>query len=68
MINGKAICKRIIDKLLLENESELAGKSFLYDGENCLFTLGPLRRTNFAFTVVLEETRSRCINFYNFVH
>ncbi|KAK3129682.1 hypothetical protein QOZ80_6BG0483240 [Eleusine coracana subsp. coracana] len=59
VVDGKGIGRQIIDKLLQTYSSELAGKDFAYDGEKCLFTVGPLPQNNFEFTVILEETSSR---------
>jgi eukaryotic translation initiation factor 2C len=59
VVDGKGIGRQVIDKLLQTYGSELAGKDFAYDGEKCLFTVGPLPQNNFEFTVFLEETSSR---------
>ncbi|XP_015696506.1 protein argonaute 16 [Oryza brachyantha] len=59
VIDGKGIGRKVMDKLLQTYSSELAGKEFAYDGEKCLFTVGPLPQNNFEFTVILEETSSR---------
>uniref|UniRef100_I1Q9M7 Uncharacterized protein n=1 Tax=Oryza glaberrima TaxID=4538 RepID=I1Q9M7_ORYGL len=59
VIDGKGIGRKVMDKVLQTYSSELAGKEFAYDGEKCLFTVGPLPQNNFEFTVILEETSSR---------
>ncbi|KAF0911750.1 hypothetical protein E2562_011746 [Oryza meyeriana var. granulata] len=59
VIDGKGIGRKVMDKLLQTYSSELAGKEFAYDGEKCLFTVGPLPQNNFEFTVMLEETSPR---------
>ncbi|XP_062194678.1 protein argonaute 16 [Phragmites australis] len=61
VVDGKGIGRKVIDKLLQTYSSELAGKDFAYDGEKCLFTVGPLPQNNFEFTVILEETSSRAV-------
>uniref|UniRef100_A0A0E0LYJ0 Piwi domain-containing protein n=1 Tax=Oryza punctata TaxID=4537 RepID=A0A0E0LYJ0_ORYPU len=59
VIDGKGIGRKVMDKLSQTYSSELAGKEFAYDGEKCLFTVGPLPQNNFEFTVILEESSSR---------
>nr|CAB3505054.1 unnamed protein product [Digitaria exilis] len=59
VVDGKGIGRKVIDKLLQTYSSELDGKDFAYDGEKCLFTVGPLPQNNFEFTVIMEETSSR---------
>ncbi|KAL6600540.1 hypothetical protein ACP70R_045340 [Stipagrostis hirtigluma subsp. patula] len=61
VVDGKGIGRKVIDKLLQTYSSELAGKDFAYDGEKCLFTVGPLPQNNFEFTVILEETSARAV-------
>uniref|UniRef100_K3ZQN8 Uncharacterized protein n=1 Tax=Setaria italica TaxID=4555 RepID=K3ZQN8_SETIT len=61
VVDGKGIGRKVIDKLLQTYSSELDGKDFAYDGEKCLFTVGPLPQNNFEFTVILEETSSRAV-------
>lgn len=68
VVDGKGIGRKVIDKLLQTYGSELAGKEFAYDGEKCLFTVGPLPQNNFEFTVILEETSSRYINRNNYAN
>ncbi|TVU10901.1 hypothetical protein EJB05_44456, partial [Eragrostis curvula] len=58
VVDGKGIGRKVIDKLLQTYGPELDGKDFAYDGEKCLFTVGPLPQNNFEFTVILEETSS----------
>uniref|UniRef100_A0A0D9XB38 Piwi domain-containing protein n=1 Tax=Leersia perrieri TaxID=77586 RepID=A0A0D9XB38_9ORYZ len=59
VIDGKGIGRKVMNKLLQTYSSELDGKEFAYDGEKCLFTVGPLPQNHFEFTVILEETSSR---------
>ncbi|CAL5075297.1 unnamed protein product [Urochloa decumbens] len=61
VVDGKGIGRKVIDKLLQTYSSELDGKDFAYDGEKCLFTVGPLPQNNFEFAVILEETSSRAV-------
>uniref|UniRef100_A0ACD5XQE4 Uncharacterized protein n=1 Tax=Avena sativa TaxID=4498 RepID=A0ACD5XQE4_AVESA len=61
VVDGKGIGRKVIDKMLQTYSSELAGKDFAYDGEKCLFTVGPLPQNNFEFTVIMEETSSRAV-------
>ena len=59
VVDGKGIGRKVIDKMLQTYSSELAGKDFAYDGEKCLFTVGPLPQNNFEFIVIMAETSSR---------
>ena len=59
VVDGKGIGRKVIDKMLQTYSSELPGKDFACDGEKCLFTVGPLPRNNFEFTVIMEEISSR---------
>ncbi|KAI4991321.1 hypothetical protein ZWY2020_039692 [Hordeum vulgare] len=61
VVEGKGIGRKVIDKMLQTYSSELAGKDFAYDGEKCLFTVGPLPQNNFEFTVIMEETSARAV-------
>ena len=65
VVDGKGIGRKVIDKMLQTYSSELAGKDFAYDGEKCLFTVGPLPQNNFEFTVIMEETSSRYVCIFN---
>lgn len=56
VVSGKVIGRKITDKLYQTYSSELSGKRFAYDGESSLYTVGPLPRNHFEFTVVLEES------------
>ncbi|TVU22610.1 hypothetical protein EJB05_32321, partial [Eragrostis curvula] len=49
------IGRKVIDKLWEIYASDLANMSFAYDGENNLFTIGPLQHVRDEFTVVLED-------------
>ncbi|XP_048137588.1 protein argonaute 16-like [Rhodamnia argentea] len=55
-VEGKGIGRKLIDKLYQTYSSELAGKKFAYDGENTLYTVGPLPQNKLEFTVVLEDS------------
>ncbi|KAG0495504.1 hypothetical protein HPP92_000195 [Vanilla planifolia] len=55
-VKGKGIYRKVMDKLFLTCSSELGGKPFVYDGDNCFFTLGKLSRQNFDLIVTLEES------------
>ena len=65
VVDGKGIGRKVIDKMLQTYSSELAGKDFAYDGEKCLFTVGPLPQNNFEFTVIMEETSTRYVCIFN---
>ncbi|KAJ4976017.1 hypothetical protein NE237_001123 [Protea cynaroides] len=54
LLLGKGIGRKVI--LYQTYCLELVGKNFAYDGEKSLYTVGPLPRNNFEFTVVLEES------------
>lgn len=53
---GKGIGRKLIDRLYQTYSSELAGKTFAYDGEKSLYTVGPLPHNKSEFTVVLEDS------------
>ncbi|XP_010252577.1 PREDICTED: protein argonaute 16 isoform X2 [Nelumbo nucifera] len=55
-VEGKGIGRKVIDKLYQTYASEFEGKTFAYDGEKSLYTVGSLPQNNFEFTVVLEES------------
>ncbi|XP_047342707.1 protein argonaute 16-like [Impatiens glandulifera] len=56
MVENKEINRKIIDQLYKTYSSELAGKRLAYDGEKCLYTVGPLPCNKLEFSVVLEES------------
>ncbi|XP_045814112.1 protein argonaute 16 isoform X1 [Trifolium pratense] len=56
VIENKGIGRKLIDKLHQTYSSELGGKSFVYDGDRTLYTVGPLPDNKFEFTVLLEES------------
>ncbi|EXC25516.1 Protein argonaute 16 [Morus notabilis] len=55
-VNVKGIGRKLIDRLYQTYSLEFSGKSFAYDGEKSLYTVGPLPQKKFEFTVVLEES------------
>ncbi|CAH9111873.1 unnamed protein product [Cuscuta epithymum] len=63
-VNGRCIGRKVIDKLYQAYSSEFSGKRFAYDGEKCLYTVGPLPQNNMKYTVVLEEAtaKHRCLD------
>ncbi|KAG5566388.1 hypothetical protein RHGRI_002091 [Rhododendron griersonianum] len=54
----KGIGRKVLDRVHLTYDTELAGKDFAYDVEKSLFTLGPLPRNKLEFTIVLEDVVS----------
>ncbi|MCL7039048.1 hypothetical protein MKW94_025298, partial [Papaver nudicaule] len=52
----KEIGRKLMNNLYQTYCSELGWKHLTYDGENSLFTVGPLPRNRFDFKVVLEES------------
>ncbi|KAF0895445.1 hypothetical protein E2562_012453 [Oryza meyeriana var. granulata] len=54
-VDGKGVCRKVIDKLQKTYHSELSNKDFTYDGEKILFAIGALPQVNNEFTVVLED-------------
>ncbi|KAJ0984406.1 hypothetical protein J5N97_002762 [Dioscorea zingiberensis] len=58
-VEGKGIGRKIMEKLYQTYSSELAGKSFAYDGEKSLYTVGPLPQNHFEFVVLLEGSSAR---------
>ncbi|KAK4492821.1 hypothetical protein RD792_000146 [Penstemon davidsonii] len=59
--NCKRLGRKITEKLYETYSSELAEKIFAYDGDQSLYTVGPLPHNKFEFTVVLEESiAKRC--------
>lgn len=59
-VESKGLSRKVINKLHQTYYSELAGKSIAYDGDNCLYTMGPLPQNQLNFTVVLEESFAKC--------
>ncbi|CAK8544867.1 unnamed protein product [Lathyrus sativus] len=57
-VECKGFGRKVIDRLHQTYSSELGGKSFAYDGERTLYTVGPLPDNKFEFKVLLEETFS----------
>ncbi|XP_024635714.1 protein argonaute 16 isoform X1 [Medicago truncatula] len=55
-VESKGIRRKLINRLHQTYSSELGGKSFAYDGERTLYTVGPLPDNKFEFNVFLEET------------
>ncbi|XP_051151747.1 protein argonaute 16 [Andrographis paniculata] len=55
VINNQVIGRKVTDKLYQTYSSELSGKRFAYDGQNSLYTVGPLPQNHLEFTVVLDE-------------
>lgn len=55
-VDGKGIGRKVIDKLYQTYSSELAGKSFAYDGAHSLYTVRPLPQNYLEFTIILEES------------
>lgn len=65
-VDGKVIGRKVIDKLYQTYSSELAEKRFAYDGEKCLYTVGPLPKNKVEFTVILEDsTAKRWLHYQN---
>lgn len=60
-VEGKGIGRKIMDKLYETYSSELARKSFAYDGEKSFYTVGPLPQNIFEFLVVLEGSSARYV-------
>lgn len=58
-VESKGIRRKLINRLHQTYSSELGGKSFAYDGERTLYTVGPLPDNKFEFNVFLEETFAR---------
>ncbi|KAK4741945.1 hypothetical protein SAY87_025533 [Trapa incisa] len=54
-VDGKGIGRKAMNRVQETYSAALAGKTFAYDGEMSLFTLGPLPQNKFLFTVVLED-------------
>ncbi|XP_019159475.1 PREDICTED: protein argonaute 16 [Ipomoea nil] len=55
-VNSRGIGRKIMDKLYQTYSSEFSGKRFAFDGEKCLYAVGPLPQNNMKYTVVLEES------------
>ncbi|KMZ57729.1 Protein argonaute 4A [Zostera marina] len=54
-VTGKGMGRKVIEKLHQTYETELEGRDFAYDGENSLFTVGPLPQNKNEFKVVLDD-------------
>ncbi|KAF7152313.1 hypothetical protein RHSIM_Rhsim01G0195100 [Rhododendron simsii] len=52
----KGVKRKVVDKLYQTYFSELAGRRYAYDGEQSLYTVGPLHENRLEFAVVLEES------------
>ncbi|KAL6527982.1 Protein argonaute 4B [Orobanche hederae] len=57
-VDAKGMGRKILDQVYETYNSELAGKRFAYDGENSLFSVGPLPQNKLEFTVVLANASS----------
>ncbi|GMG98718.1 hypothetical protein Nepgr_000558 [Nepenthes gracilis] len=55
-VESKAVGRKVIGRLYQTYSSELSGKQLIYDGGKILYTVGPLPRSTFEFTVMLEES------------
>ncbi|KAL2651029.1 hypothetical protein R1flu_019157 [Riccia fluitans] len=56
----KPVCRKVMKKLYeIYGEQTLMGKKFVYDGEKCLFTVGPLQFTSRDFQVLLDDDPGR---------
>lgn len=58
-VEGKEIGRKLMDKLYQTYSAELANKKFAYDGEKCLYSIGPLPQNKLEFTVVLEGSYAK---------
>ncbi|XP_019438722.1 PREDICTED: protein argonaute 16 isoform X1 [Lupinus angustifolius] len=58
-IESKGIRRKLINRLSQTYSSELGGKSFAYDGERTLCTVGSLPLDKFEFKVLLEESYAK---------
>ncbi|XVF09156.1 hypothetical protein REPUB_Repub07fG0067400 [Reevesia pubescens] len=56
LVDGKDVERKVIDRVHETYNSELAGKSFVYDGENSLFTVSALNKLE--FTIILDDFSS----------
>ncbi|KAI3454374.1 hypothetical protein Pfo_011037 [Paulownia fortunei] len=61
-ITRRAIKMAVIEKLCELYESELAGKTLVYDGVRSIFTPGPLPQNNLEFSVVLNSVSVKGIS------
>lgn len=58
----KGLKRKVVDKLYQTYFSELARRRYAYDGEQSLYTVGPLHENRLEFAVVLEESfAKRCV-------
>lgn len=54
-VSGARIRRKLLDKLDQTYKSELAERSFAYDGVKSFYTVGPLPNNNLEFVVVLDH-------------
>ncbi|KAG5566330.1 hypothetical protein RHGRI_002062 [Rhododendron griersonianum] len=52
----KGLKRKVVNKLYQTYFSELPGRRYAYDGEQSLYTVGPLPENRLEFAVVLEES------------
>ncbi|XP_030966369.1 protein argonaute 4A-like [Quercus lobata] len=57
-VDAKGIGRKVIDKAKEVYDNEFRGKEFAYDGENSLFTFGPLAQNKLELLVVLDTPSS----------
>lgn len=57
-VEAKGVGRKVLDRVQETYDTELSGKSFAYDGEKSLFTVGALPGNKLEFTVVLDEVTS----------
>lgn len=57
-MDAKGIGRKVIDKAKEVYDNEFRGKEFAYDGENSLFTFGPLAQNKLELLVVLDTPSS----------
>ncbi|XP_010497367.1 PREDICTED: protein argonaute 8-like, partial [Camelina sativa] len=56
---AKSIGRKILEKVQQTYQTDLDFKHFVYDGDQNLYTVGPLPRSKLDFSVVLEDAPSR---------
>lgn len=56
VVESKRLRRKVINKVHQTYNSELSGRSIAYDGDKCLYTVGPLLQNHWKFTLVLEES------------
>ncbi|XP_074307766.1 protein argonaute 6-like [Silene latifolia] len=59
LIERKSVSVKIIDRLFKIYSSELEGKLYVFDGEENLYTFGPLSQETFEFMLTHEEPFAR---------